>query len=183
VLLYRDDWIRRVHRRREAVPLDVTKYDITVPNIRKPSLKESSSPADLDIGLLLSLPSRRLAAYHRAQPKWEGSTADMIEGNGIVIAELESILVELGSLYPAGHFDGRRADDYIKHLIPEIAQWHRWCLEPHGSGTGGTILGPMTGGQLIVSLERMVEDLVHGLTSFRDDFNFHAWRQAWRESA
>jgi hypothetical protein len=107
----------------------------------------------------------------------------MMDGSKIVIEELQAILIDLAGSYPPGHFDERRPDDYFRARTLEIGRWYGHCLEPHGAGTGGTIIGPVTGSYVIAALERMVEDLVDGLTSYRDAFNLHAWREAWRAGA
>jgi len=182
VVLYRDDWIARVSCRREGVGVPIAI--LTPAEVLVSQQHATTTPGPPDLALIASLPQRRTAAYHRAQPKWEaGSTYDMMDGSKIVIEELQAILVDLAGSYPPGHFDERRPDDYFSARAVEIGRWHGQCLEPHGAGTGGTIVGPVTGSYVIAALERMVEDLVDGLTSYRDDFNLHAWREAWRAGA
>jgi hypothetical protein len=186
VVLYRNDWIVRVSRRREGIEATIaTPAPVEVPVAWPPATEEAANtPGPPDLALITALPQRRTAAYHRAQPKWDaGSTYDMMDGNKVVIDELQAMLVDLAVSYPPGHFDGRPPDDYFKARTAEIGRWHGQCLEPHGSGTGGTIIGLVTGSYVIAALERMVEDLVDGLTSYRDDFNLHAWREAWKAGA
>ena len=184
VELYRDDWIRRVANRRsiDHGPTEVVSVPIRL-TAKQPN-RVTTSGQELDLALLDDLPQRRLAAYRDAQPDWDTEvTAKMVEANGRVIVALQKILVELAAFYPTGQFDGRRPDDYFKNRTQQIAQWHGQVLEPHGPGTGGTIVSIMTGGAAISSMEQLVDDMVSALTSFRDDFNLHAWRTAWRNSA
>lgn len=185
VVLYRDDWTRRIANQRtvDHGPADVQQV-IVPPAIHICQGLTPAQPSEVDISVINNFPLRRLKAYREAQPKWDiGVTADMVEANNQVVETLLQILVDLARFYPAGHFDGRRADDYFRDRIQKVAEWHRQCLEPHGPGTGGTIVSVMTGGETISSVERMVEDMVNALTSFRDDFNYHGWRTAWRGSA
>lgn len=184
VQLYRGDWNRRVANRRS---IDHGPSEVAGPLVRPSVLygeREKPGKPELDLALVNDLPRRRLAAYRNAQPDWDtGVTANMVEANGRVITTLQQILVDLAAFYPPGQFDGRRPDDYFRDRTRQIAQWHGQCLEPGGPGTGGTIVSVMTGGATISSLEQLVDDMVASLTSFRDDFNLHSWRSAWRNGA
>ncbi|MEW6104670.1 MAG: hypothetical protein AB1630_12810, partial [bacterium] len=130
--------------------------------------------------LFVSLPKRRKAAYRKAQPKWDsGITSDMKEGNSIVIEELIEILVDIAEVYPPKHFNGREPREYFENKAKEFAEWHRLELEPHGAGTGGTIISVEVGGEVIYSLENMIEGMIAALTSMHTDYNFQVWKQAW----
>lgn len=105
----------------------------------------------------------------------------MVEGNGDVIEALVQMLVELAAYYRPNPFDSRSREDYFQEKVGSLASWHSSYLEPDGRGTGGTIVIVMTGGQVISDLEKMVEDMVMSLTSFRNDFNFQEWCRAWKD--
>jgi len=184
VALYRDDWVTRVANRR-SIDHGPTEF-VAPPATSGRAHVERGNGRGQEIGLafLDDLPQRRLAAYRDAQPDWDtGVTAKMVEANDRVIRALQQILVDLASFYPPGQFDGRRPDDYFKDRTREVGKWHSQTLEPHGPGTGGTIVPIMTGGATISSLEQMIDEMVSALTSLRDDFNLHSWRSAWRNSA
>lgn len=191
VRLYRDDWHRRVAARRDF------DHGAPVPGRASSSAARQAGtwPAEPHkhegpdvardarlLALIRSLPGRRLAAYRAAQPKWDtGVTSEMVDGNTIVVRELEQILIGLAGFYPNAHFDGRRPDDFFSAAIRDAARWHGECLEPHGPGTGGTIVSVLTGAEVVSSVERMVSDMVRALTNFRDDFNFHSWQAEWQD--
>jgi hypothetical protein len=191
LVLYRDDWHRRVAARRNAVAgVEAPLPPVAIPPAepgggRSLDARRQGTDAINDtrmLGLIRALPIRRLTVYRQAQPKWDtGVTVEMVEGNGMVVEALKGMLIELAAFYPKSHFDGRRHDDYFQSAIQDLARWHRECLEPNGPGSGGTIVGVLTGGELISSLEKMVADMVQALTHFRDDFNFHAWRAEWQD--
>lgn len=186
VILYRNDWIKSVQKRRA---LDETNISLPVSlGFDQPAAaSEQQVPMErkkaraINSSMIMSLPARRFAAYRRAQPKWDtGITSEMVEGNSFVIDELHKILVDLAQFFPSGHFDGREPDDYFNDKIKELYNWHYQCLEPDGTGTGGTVIRIMVGAETVANLEKMVEDMVSSLTSHRHNFNFNIWQQTWR---
>lgn len=188
VRLYRDNWKKLVSIRHEAGYKDQISQSAKPVRgaLDRPSGDFSREPDPArDIRLLSlieSLPSRRLTVYRIAQPLWDsGVTVQMVDANNQVIEALKEILIELALFYPEASFGQSNARDYFESTIEDLRRWHRDLVEPEGPGTGGTIVFIMTGGEVISSLEKMIAEMVQGLTSGRDDFNFHAWRSQWSD--
>lgn len=93
-----------------------------------------------------------------------------------VIDFLEYAWLRIAEFYPEKHWSGNTAEDYIQ----ERFTFHWSKHEPEGPGTRGTIIGVLTGGDVISDLEELVADTVASLFMYNDDFDFQAWRDAWR---
>ncbi len=178
ITLYREDWYAAVDRRRKA-PLQIEKESRGGEKHEVAQGRGSSETAYID-----SLPAQRAAAYGEAQKGWDsGVTADTMNASYALIRTLHSFLVALASFYPPEHFGSQGADEYFTNVITSRFEWHRRHLEPDGDGTGGTIVGTIASGAVISDLETMIVDTVRSLRQDDVAFNFHAWRQAWQESA
>jgi len=92
---------------------------------------------------------------------------------------MEQILVTLASWYPPYHFDGREPRDYMNAIKASRFKWHYAHLQPNGSGTAGTSVGPEAAGLVMDDLEDIVVELVSSLSLWLDGFNFQAWKQQW----
>lgn len=127
------------------------------------------------------LPKVYQAVQENAQKGWDtGVTADMRQASYDVIDFLEYAWLRIAEFYPEKHWSGNTAEDYIRSYIQERFTFHWSKHEPEGLGTGGTIIGVLTGGDVISDLEELVADTVASLFMYNDDFDFQAWRDAWR---
>lgn len=127
------------------------------------------------------LPKLYQAVQENAQEGWDtGVTADMRQASYDVIDFLEYAWLRVAEFYPEKHWNGKTAEDYIRNYIQERFAFHWSKHEPAGSGTGGTIVGVLTGGDVINDMEELVSDTVSSLFMYNDDFDFKAWRDAWR---
>lgn len=127
------------------------------------------------------LPKVYQAVQENAQEGWDtGVTADMRQASYDVIDFLEYAWLRIAEFYPEKHWSGNTAEDYIRSYIQERFTFHWSKHEPEGPGTGGTIVGVLTGGDVISDLEELVADTVASLFMYNDDFEFEAWRDAWR---
>ena len=130
-----------------------------------------------------ALPKLKAVVYETAQKGWDtGITADMREASYDVIDFLEFAWLRLAEFYPPSHFGGKDAKTYIKDFIKDRFSFHWSKHEPNGPGTGGTIVGVLTGGDVIHDLEEMIADTVQALFMYNDDFKYHEWVEQWRNS-
>lgn len=58
---------------------------------------------------------------------------------------------------------------------------HRAQAEPHGPGTGGTIVSVTCSGNVMADVNRMVEDMVMSLVGYNDQFDWKGWPLRWNE--
>ncbi|MGE4441603.1 MAG: hypothetical protein AB7D27_08960, partial [Desulfomicrobium sp.] len=52
--------------------------------------------------------------------------------------------------------------------------------EPEGKGVGGTIVGVVTGGDVINDLENLIEETVSAIFKGKDDFDLTTWLAEWK---
>ena len=114
-----------------------------------------------------SLPWFKAALLRQAQPKWDtGVTATMVQTNYDYIDSLTGILVTLANYYSPEQFGDQSPQEYFSEIISSRFQWHRVIAEPHGPGTGGTIINVTIGGNVIDDVEKMIEDIVMALLCY-----------------
>ena len=127
-----------------------------------------------------SLPKLRIVVQENAQEGWDtGVTSDMREASYDVIDFLEYAWLRLAQFYPDKHWDGKTAEEYIRSYIQDRFSFHWSKHEPDGPGTGGTIVGVLTGSDVIDDLEGLVGDTVTALLGYNEDFDLDQWRKEW----
>src|SRR3546814_1861325 len=77
----------------------------------------------------------------------------------------------------------KTAEEYIGSYIQDRFSFHWSKHEPSGPGTGGTIVGVLTGGDVIADLEGLIVDTVTALLGYNDDFDLDQWRKEWEGKA
>jgi hypothetical protein len=133
------------------------------------------------IRFVKALPKLRAVVYDNAREGWAtGVTADMRQASYDVIDFLEYAWLRLAEFYPPRHFGERDARQYIRDFIRDRFTFHWAKHEPEGPGTGGTIVGVLTGGDVISDLEAMIADTVSALFMYQDDFDLRHWSDEWR---
>lgn len=131
-----------------------------------------------------SLPKLKAVVLENAQEGWDtGVTVDMTEASYDVIDFLEYVWLRLAQFYPEKNWDKKGAEEYIRNYIQSRFSFHWSKHEPDGPGTGGTIVGVLTGGDVITDLENLISDTVSALFIYNDEFDFQAWKSAWEGKA
>jgi hypothetical protein len=183
VIKYRDEWLQRVKQRRDtadhlAVTRQVKDMGITIPKIenQKPSQPLREPP----LAYINSLPMFKHELLRHAQPEWDsGVTARMIQASYDYIDALQGILVTLAAYYAAGQFGGKSPQEFFSEIIASRFEWHRSHSEPHGPGTGGTIVNVICSSNVIKDVQNMVEDMVMSLVGYDDSFDYQGWLRLW----
>lgn len=130
------------------------------------------------------LPKLRALVADNAQEGWDsGVTSDMREASYDVIDFLQFAWLRLAKFYPDNHWGTATAEQYICSYIQDRFSFHWSKHEPGGPGTGGTIVGVLTGGDVIADLEALVADTVTTLFSHNEDFDLDQWRKDWAGKA
>jgi hypothetical protein len=134
-----------------------------------------------DRRLFQALPELKAIAYRTAQAGWDtGVTVEMRKATYDVVDFLELIWLKLAEFYPVKHFGKDGAIAHIKSYVRERYKFHRAKHEPGGPGTGGTIVGVLTGGDVMDDLDRLIVETASAVIGYRDDFDFDAWRARWK---
>lgn len=133
-----------------------------------------------DLRLFESLPDFKVIARRTAQPGWDtGITIEMRKATYDVVDLYEIIWLKLAEFYPVKHFGKDGASAHIKSYIRERYKFHLAKHEPGGPSTGGTIVGVLTGGDVLQELDRLIVETATAIVGYRDDFDFKAWRARW----
>lgn len=127
-----------------------------------------------------SLPKLRAVVLENAQEGWDnGVTSDMREASYDVIDFLKYAWLRLAQFYPDNHWGQKTAEEYIGNYIQSRFSFHWSKHEPAGPGTGGTIVGILTGSDVIRDLESLIVDTVTALLGYNEDFDLNQWRKEW----
>ncbi|WP_110456007.1 HNH endonuclease signature motif containing protein [Shewanella algidipiscicola] len=187
VIKYRDEWMERVSERRKIADERAVSRQVGDVSISQQIETQVSRPhlpvelKDPPMDYINSLPEFKQALLSQAQPKWDtGLTATMVQANYDYIDSLTGVLVTLSNYYSPAQFGEQSAQKYFSEIISSRFQWHRTISEPHGPGTGGTIVNVTVGGSVMSDLEKMVEDMVMALVDYDDSFDWRGWPKRWR---
>jgi len=168
-----------LHRRKDAlaaalVPSEL-KSDLPDDYIRR------STDSEAHVRLVRHLPEMK-AVVHRSSSEGWGSpvTLDMREASYDMIDFLQFAWLRLAEFYPRKHFEGADARDYIESYTRTRFAFHWAKHEPAGPGSGGTIVGVLTGGDVIHDLEALIEDTMRSLFFDNQLLNLENWLQRWQ---
>ena len=151
-----------LHRRKDAfekaaVPQEL-QSDLPDSYVRR------STESECQVRVVNALPDLKMLVYGYASKGWDSpTTIDMIEGCYDAVDFLEFAWLRVAEFYPHKHFGREGADGYFKDYVRDRYKFHRSKHEPGGPGTGGTIVGPMTGADVVEDLERLIEDAVQSI--------------------
>lgn len=183
IVRYRDDWYRRVRKRRDLAD-QVAAQNQAAPahsprSEQHPRSVRRRSPRKL-AEYVRSLPGIRRDAYRRAAKVWNiGGRQNLKQGLFDISDVMERILVALASWYPPLHFDGREPRDYMNDMKASRFTWHFAHLQPKGSGTAGDSVGVEAPTLVLNDLEEMVVMLVRSLSSEVGAFDIDGWVSSW----
>jgi hypothetical protein len=120
----------------------------------------------------------KVVVLENAQEGWDtGVTADMRQASYDVIDFLEYAWLRLSAFYPDNHWAEQNAEFYIRGYIKDRFTFHWSKHEPEGPGTGGTIVGVLTGGDVIYDMEGLINDTVLVLFMYNDKFDYDSWKK------
>ena len=81
--------------------------------------------------------------------------------------------------YSPDCFGDQSPQDFFSEIISSRYRLHAIVAEPHGPGTGGTIVGILSMGNLISDIEKIIEDMISGLWVERYS-EYKDWQKRWR---
>jgi hypothetical protein len=184
---YRDDWVKRVILRRDLADERAVSRQVGASSIsdfieievqhtlHQVGLKEP--PMDY----INALPEFKAALLRQAQPKWDtGVTSIMVQANYDYIDSLTGIQVTLAKFISPQQFESKNPQDFFSEVISTLFRWHRTINEPHGPGTGGSIVNVLVSGNVIADVEKMVEEMVMSFVTYEDSFDWKDWLKRWR---
>lgn len=186
VIKYRDEWIDKVSERRKIADEMAVSRQVGVTSISQQIEKAVTKPhlplelKDHPMDYINSLPEFKAALLYQAQPKWDtGVTATIVQATYDYIDSLTGVLVTLSNYYSPVQFGELSPQEYFSEIISSRFQWHRTVAEPHGPGTGGTIVNVTVGGSVMSDLGKMVEDMAMALVGYDDSFDWRGWPKRW----
>lgn len=195
VRYHRDDWIRRVARRKEEADKIAAAREGGTKNLSDEARSDPPSPppaldpfglwnaAPSDSQLfayLNSLPDTLAAARKAAQTLWEtGVTADMSEGSYLVTEAMEQMWLRLSRWFPPNHFGDRPAANYVTDYLSERAKWHRALADRWGPARGGTNASLISAAGVMDDAAAMIVQTVRALVD-GTEFDFLDWERRWK---
>ena len=186
VIKYRNEWLLRVSKRRdEADSLAVSKVSGVKSRIQQTeTIPYSDERSNILLEYVNSLPALRKLLRQKVKLEWDsGVTSRVVIASYEYVDVLQGILVTLASFYPSRNFGGGDPHKFFSELISSRYAWHRSHAEPHGFGTGGTIVNVITSKHVVSDVEKMVEDMAQSLVGYDDRFNWREWPKCWNEEA
>jgi len=167
-----------LHRRKDKLA------EQAVPNEFKDSVPDDyvrrSIDDPSDVRLLQSLPDLKAVAYQTAQAGWDtGTTIEMRKASYDLVDFYEYVWLKLAEFYPNKHFGKGGATAYIRNYIRERYKFHWAKHEPSGVGTGGTIVGVITGGDVVNDLDRLIVETTSAVVGYTEEINLDEWRLRW----
>lgn len=168
-----------LHRKKDAFVAAL------IPNELKSALPadyiRKSSDSEAQVRLVRHLPEMKATARLSSSQGWDsGVTLDMREANYDMIYFLEFAWLRLAEFYPRSHFGTPNARDYIEIYTRARFAFHWAKHEPAGPGSGGTIAGVLTGGDVISDLEKLVEDTMQSLFFDNQHLDLEDWLRRWQ---
>lgn len=135
-----------------------------------------------DVRLFQSLPEVKAMAYATARVGWNtGITLEMRKASYDLVDFYEFIWLRLAEFYPPKHFGRDGANEYVRQYVRDRYKFHWAKHEPNGVGAGGTIVGVLTGGDVLNDLDRLMVETATAIVGYRDDFDFDSWLKRWND--
>ena len=189
VTKYRDEWLKTVTFRRNsaneiAISGQVGEFSIGQRIGPKSHVKFQEIPAkDYPDAYINSLPDFRLALLRETKRKQEelgGSTLAIVQTRDSYIDVLTGILVTLATNYYVPEcFGNQSPQEFFSEIISSRYRLYSIIAEPHGPGTGGTIVPIRKQSSLTADIEKLVEVLVEGNWEERYS-EYEDWKRKWR---
>ena len=186
VTQYRDEWLKDVTLRRDlankmAVERQVGKIGISQQLKARPRIKvQHTQLNDFPLDYIDSLPKFKSDLLQQIKKqKSDGTTLDIMQANSDYADALIGILVTLSNYYSPKCFGDQAPQEFFSEIISSRFRFHSIIAEPDGPNTGGTISGIRWGLNLIVDVEKLIEDMVQALW-VEDDADYECWQQRWR---
>jgi hypothetical protein len=185
VVVYRDNWEKRVTERRARADEIAAQYQAGIQAETKPAQPETPWEPPSDLALMAyvqSLPNILTAAYDLVQPEWDkGVTSIVTQATYQVISVVEQMWVQLARWYPPNHFGQKPAAQFFSDFIASRFEFRYALIEPEGARTGGTMIRPMVAyGVLLDAVETILLTIELLFISKAPDFNLEQWKKRWR---
>ena len=187
VIKYRDEWIDRVRTRRNTADKLALKMQLGDQSpgeqVEEPdnSFLEPNELKKPPMDYINALPEVKAALLAQAQPRWSNpNTCEMARASYDYIDSLTGILVTLSNYYSTHQFGNQPPQEFFSEIISSRFKWHRAVEEPHGPGTGGTIISTIVPAKVMAEVEKMVEDMVMALVGYSTSFDWREWSKRWR---
>jgi hypothetical protein len=183
VVNYREEWLARVVQRRDAADRAAVEKmvgpAVATATGHVETIAYSRERADAILAYVESLPDVRAGLRRTAQAQWKtGVTLTIVQASYDYIDALQGVLVKLARFYPSGSF-GDDPQRFFSEIVASRFRWHHAHAEPHGPGTGGTIVNVVCSKNVVDDVEKMVENMAQSLVGYDDRFDWRGWPSRW----
>lgn len=162
---HKQEWIERVKKRKEEADNLASIASVTgeIPP-QRPDLEEIDYK-ELDDPLLIRY-LEEILIIHEAQKKIAqigfdtGITWDSIEACDKLVAFYETVLVELATFYPKGHFQEKHPKLFFSEQIAARAIFQAYALRPEEGGFIPSMYRQFMSYRYMLDVRKMVRDIV-----------------------
>ena len=145
---YRDNWLARVAKRRDAADMLATAKQSTDSTdvIADPSIGADADIVDRRIvnAYIAGIPEIMRKAYEICEANSNDDvTSHMVQSARSIVDVLETIWLQLAAGFPSNHFSDWTPSEFISNYKTLRYRWHRAILEPEGPGSNGSMVRPM----------------------------------------
>ncbi|HWZ22027.1 MAG TPA: HNH endonuclease signature motif containing protein [Cytophagaceae bacterium] len=178
VIKYRDEWIMRVKKRRDAADELASVKSVGNANAGI-YYKENFDSLEW---YLSELTRMKKITIGRAKIRWaSGISMEVKMGIYEVIDFYQEALVELATYYPENHFTENDLKNYINEIIANSFQWHRAISDTYSKDEWkGTMFDQSIAYEAMEETEGRIIDMVRHL-SMRCNINYNEWEKDWKK--
>jgi hypothetical protein len=144
-----------------------------------------SAPSAAEIEAYIeSVPGILAEVCNLVRRDWnEGPTVDIVRAAYTITEVLTDIWLRLSTAFPDGHFQDLSPEEYLHNYLQQRYGWHRAMAEPHGYGTGGTVVGILVSRGVLRDLEGVVIDTRNALKGMAERVSERdAWMLRWKSA-
>jgi hypothetical protein len=164
---YRDEWIARVAELKKKADEILLQKQVGVIDAADKAPKEWQQPGDIEMAAYIeSLPDTMQRAYELAMPEWNKVNLTKAQATYQVIRVAEKLWIGLAAWYPANHFSGRAAEEFIFQYITDRYALRHALMEPGGIRSGGTMLIPMIAYGVLLDVQALIVMTVRMMVNF-----------------
>jgi hypothetical protein len=186
VTRYRDEWIARVAELKKSADEILLQKQIGIIDVAGRTPKEWEQPGIIEMAAYIEgLPNTMQRAYELAQPEWDGANFVKAQATYQVIRVAEKLWIGLAAWYPANHFEGISAEEYIFQYITDRFDLRHALMEPGGKRSGGSMMIPMIGYGVLLDVQALIVMTVRmmvGFSALYSKIDLENWEKRFREA-
>jgi len=186
VIRFRDEWLARVVDLKKKADEILLQRQVGVIDAAGKAPKEWQQPGEIEMAAYIeSLPDTMTRAYDLAMPDWNRANMTKAQASYQVIRVAEKLWIGLAAWYPANHFGGAQAEEFIFEYITGRFDLRHALMEPGGPRSGGTMMIPMIAYGVLLDVQALIVMTVRMMVNFSSlcsKIDLRTWENRFREA-